>query len=147
MALRRRAWRKQANHPAESAADQVKLQLLSDQGSYEKLVDVPSQGLIKINIRQLQQDRVPDKDGNLLLGTSGTVHLSGSHGARSALAFDKLIHSANDSEYVGLPAQPCDYVQDFSPSIDSNNNTWITEFWTDGTQDTLAHLPLAMIPA
>lgn len=124
-------------------ADQVKMQLFSDQGSYEKLIDVPSQGLVKINIRQLQQDAVPDKNGNLLLGTSGTLHLSGSHGGRSALAFDKLVHSANDSEYVGLPAQPCDYVQDFSPSIDSNNNTWITEFWTDGTQDTFNAEPFS----
>jgi hypothetical protein len=124
-------------------ADQVNMQLFSAQGSYEKLVDVPSQGMVKINIKELQQNAVPDKDGNLLLGTSGTLHLSGSHGGRSALAFDKLIHSASDSEYVGLPAQPCDYVQDFSPIIDSNSNTWITEYWTDGTSDTFGAQPFS----
>src|SRR6185437_11976139 len=93
--------------------------------------------------KDLQRNHVPDKNGKFLTATSGTLHLSGSHGGRSALAFDKLVHSSSDSEYVGLLAQPCDYVTDFFPFLDSNNNSWITEFWTDGSEDTLPREPFS----
>ncbi len=123
--------------------DQVTLQLFSGPDSYEKLIEVSKGALVKINLKDLQKNHVPDKNGKFLTVTSGTLHLSGSHGGRSALAFDKLIHSSSDSEYVGLPAQPCDFVTDFFPFLDSNNNSWITEDWTDGSQDTLPEGPFS----
>lgn len=124
--------------------DQVSLKLFSEAGTFEKIIDIPSGGLVKVNLNELQQKGVRDKDGKLLTATSGTLHLSGSHGGRSALAFDKLIYSTDVSEYVGLPAQPCDYVQDFEGSLDGGGNPYtptITEFWTDGTDDTFAAFP------
>lgn len=120
--------------------DEVSVKLFSDAGTYEKIVDVAAGALVKINVKDLQQNAVPDKDGNLLTATSGMLHLSGSHGSKSTLAFDKLIHSADASEYVGLPAQPCDFVDSFTPFTTgsvSPLSAWITEFWTDGTDDTL----------
>lgn len=123
--------------------DQVTLQLFSGQDTYEKLINVPKGALVKINVKDLQKNRIPDKNGKLLAASSGTLHLSGSHGGRSALAFDKLVHSSSDSEYVGLLAEPCDYVTDFFPFLDANNNSWITEFWTDGSEDTLPREPFS----
>ena len=42
----------------------------------------------------------------------------GSHGNRSKLSFDKLIHSADESDYVGLPPNPCDYVMGIALYLD-----------------------------
>jgi len=119
-------------------ADQVTLKLFSDNDTYEKTFAVPSGSLIKINVKDLQQSRIPDKNGKLLLATSGTLSLSGKNGSHSALAFDKLIHSADEAEYVGLLANPCNYVTDISLFLDSTSDQYsfdgfVDAFWTDGS--------------
>ena len=45
-----------------------------------------------------------DEKGNLLLGTSGLALVSGKNGHYSKLSFEKLIHSIDESDYVGLPS-------------------------------------------
>jgi hypothetical protein len=90
--------------------DQVSLNLSSGQSAYNKIYSVPAGGLLKINLRDLQQKAVPDKDGKLLLGTSGVVSITSIHNTPNKLSIDKIIHSANESDYVGLPPTPCDYV-------------------------------------
>jgi hypothetical protein len=93
-----------------AASDQVTLKLFSDGGTYNQTFSVPQGGLLKINVKDLQQNAVPDKDGQLFSGTYGTFSISGSHGAQSKLTFGKIIHSSDESDYVGLPPNPCDYV-------------------------------------
>jgi hypothetical protein len=124
--------------------DKVTLSLFSDGGTYEKDFDVPHGGLVKVSLREIQKDGILDKNGKPLSASSGSLHLSGSFGSRSTLAYDKLIHSTDVSEYVGLPASPCDYVQDFSGSLEGGENPFtptITEYWTDGTIDSFASSP------
>lgn len=83
--------------------DQVSLKLFSEKGTYQKIFPVPAGGLLKINVKELQLDGVPDKDGHLLLGSNGLLSLSGMNGHLSRLSFDRLIHNVDESDYVGLP--------------------------------------------
>jgi hypothetical protein len=119
-------------------ADQMTLKLFSDNDTYEKTFTIPGGSLIKINVKDLQQSRIPDKNGKFLLATSGTLSLSGGNGAHSALAFDKLVHSADESEYVGLLANPCNYVTGIAMFFDSTSDQYsfagfVDAFWTDGS--------------
>src|SRR5262249_12971883 len=86
--------------------DRVALRLYSSQSTYKKTFNVPAGNLLKINVRDLQQNAIPDDDGHLLLDTSGVVSLIGSHNTRSKLSYDEVIHSANQSDYVGYPPNP-----------------------------------------
>jgi hypothetical protein len=90
--------------------DRLLLKLFSDDGTYIKTFTVPSGGLLKVNVRDLQRNAVPDDNGKFLTGTSGVMSMAGSHNTRSKLAYDKIIHSANEADYVGYPPNPCDYV-------------------------------------
>lgn len=83
--------------------DEVTLKLFSERDAYNKTFPVPAGGLLKINVKQLQKDHVPDKDGHILLAASGLLSLSGKNGHLSKLSFDKLIHNGENSDYVGLP--------------------------------------------
>lgn len=76
-------------------ADVVKLTLFSESGTYEKTFPIAAGNLLKINLRELQQNSVPDDSGRKLTASFGTLSISGAHGVNSALTFDKLIHSAN----------------------------------------------------
>jgi hypothetical protein len=120
-----------------NATDNVTLKLFSDRGSYEKTFPVASGGILKINVRELLQNHVPDNDGNLLVATSGTLTIFGGLGLHSKLSFDKLIHSADESEYVGLLAEPCNHVESISLFFDQidqfNLSAVIDAFWTDGS--------------
>ena len=98
--------------------DEVTLKLFSDWGTYSKILPIPAGGLLKINVKELEQDAVPDQVGNVVSGTYGMVSVVGSHGNRSKLSFDKLIHSADESDYVGLPPNPCDYVMGIALYLD-----------------------------
>ena len=40
--------------------------------------------------------------------------IAGSHNGASKLSFDKIIHSSDEADYVGLPPNPCDYVTGIS---------------------------------
>jgi hypothetical protein len=71
---------------------------------------LPQNGLLEINVKDLQQNAVPDEKGHLLSGTSGIFSISGSHGTQSKLTFGKLIYSTDQSDYVGLPPNSCDFV-------------------------------------
>jgi hypothetical protein len=102
--------------------DRVTLRLYSDSGTYKKTFDIPAEGLLKINVRDLQQNRIADDDGNLLLSTSGVLSLVGGHNTRSKLEFDKIIHSTNQSEYVGLPPNPCDFVTVIGLVVDGSSD-------------------------
>jgi len=116
-------------------SDEVRLRLFSDNGTYEKIFPVAAGGILKIDLRELQQNSARDKDGHLLTATSGTLSLSGAHGVASALTFDKLIHSADASEYVGLLAQPCNFVTSIEGTPSGSQNPFpliLSQFWTDG---------------
>jgi hypothetical protein len=119
-------------------ADKVSLKLFSDSQSYEKTFPIASGAVIKINVRELQQNRVPDDTGRFLLANSGALSLSGNNGTHSALAFDKLVHSTDESEYVGLLANPCNYVTGIALFFDSTPVQYVLiglvdAFWTDGS--------------
>lgn len=92
--------------------DQISLKLYSDSGAapYNKTFPIPAGGLLKINVKELQRGAMPDKDGHLLTATSGILSISGYRGTDSKLSYDKVIHSADEANYVGLPPNPCDYV-------------------------------------
>lgn len=102
--------------------DRMAVRLYSDQGIYKKTFAVPKGGLLKINLRDLQQRAIPDDDGKVLTGTSGMLSLIGSHGTRSKLSYDKIIHDSNDSNYVGFPPNPCDFVTGILLSSDMSGN-------------------------
>ena len=90
--------------------DRVTMNLYSERGQYSKTFDVSPGKLLKINVRDLQQNGVPDDKGNLLLDTSGVMSLVGSHNTGSKLSYEKIIHSTDQADYVGLPANACDFV-------------------------------------
>jgi hypothetical protein len=119
-------------------ADKISLKLFSDSQSYEKTFPIASGAVIKINVRELQQNRVPDDTGRFLLANSGALSLSGNNGTHSALAFDKLVHSTDESEYVGLLANPCNYVTGIALFFDNTPVPYVLvglvdAFWTDGS--------------
>lgn len=119
-----------------SQNDQLTVKLFSGADTYEKTFNVFAGGLVKINLKELQEKAIPDNNGHLLLGTSGTLSLSGAHGVNSALAFDKLIHSADESEYVGLLANPCNFVTQIGGALSGSQSPFtvlLDDFWTDGT--------------
>jgi hypothetical protein len=118
--------------------DIVTLQLFSDNGTYSKTFPVAAGALLKINLKQLQQQNVPDDNGHSLSDAYGSLSINGNNGLESKLSFDKLIHSAVDSDYVGLPGGPgsCVSVQDvFLFMVGSSNpyQIWEETDWTDGT--------------
>ncbi|HKR82716.1 MAG TPA: hypothetical protein VJS37_01005 [Terriglobales bacterium] len=117
-------------------ADDVTLKLFSENGTYEKVYSLAGGAMTKINFKELQQNQVRDKNGHLLTATSGTLSLSGGRGVHSKLSFEKLIHSADESEYVGLLANPCNYVTGISGFLEGDQSpyaAWIDAFWTDGS--------------
>lgn len=63
---------------------------------------------------------MPDDKGNLLLGTSGILSLTGGHNAKSKLAYEKLVHSADQSDFVGFPTSSCDYVTGIAMWLDQS---------------------------
>ena len=118
--------------------DDVSLKLFSGTDSYTKTFPIPAGGLIKINLKQLQESAIPDNDGHVITGTSGTFSLAGKNGAASRLVFDKLIHSADASEYVGLLANPCVFVTGIALVLYDTTDPYVFDafldaFWTDGT--------------
>jgi hypothetical protein len=89
-------------------------------------------------LRQLRQESIPDDEGRLLTALSGTLSLSGSNGVHSKLAFDKLIHSADTSEYVGLLANLCNYVLGINMIFNDTSDPYtfqavIDAQWSDGS--------------
>jgi len=127
----------------ENTADQddtLTLQLFSDAGKYVKTFPIRGGDLLKINLKQLQDNKVPDDEGNVLVSTSGVVALSGVRGVNSKLSFDKLIHSADNSDYVGLPGGPgsCVGMTSITLFLTGSQNPydlWYEEDWSDGTTD------------
>jgi hypothetical protein len=122
-------------------ADRVRVRLFSEHGQYIKTFDMPAGQLIKINLKDLQQNSVPDDNGALLVDTSGIMSLIADHGTQSKISYDKIIHSADQSDYVGLPANACDYVTSIAMWIDNSAATnpmpvMKTYYWTQsGEQD------------
>jgi hypothetical protein len=121
-----------------SQADTLTVKLFSNQSDYIKTIPVPAGHIIKINIRELQQNQVPDDSGNFLTATSGTLSLSGGLGIHSHLSYDKLIHSADQSEYVGLLANPCNYVTGIGLFFLGTDDPYSVDVeveadWTDGS--------------
>jgi hypothetical protein len=117
-------------------ADAVKLTLFSESGTYEKTFPIAAGNLLKINLRELQQNSILDDSGHKLTATSGALSIAGARGVSSALTFDKLIHSANTAEYVGLLAQPCNFVTSIGGFLDGGQNPFaimVNQFWTDGS--------------
>lgn len=103
--------------------DRVAVHLYSERGQYTKTFDVSAGKLIKINLRDLQQNRIADDQGNLLVDTTGVMSLIGGHNARSKLSYDKIVHSTDQSDYVGLPPNPCDYVTGIGMYVDTSSGT------------------------
>jgi hypothetical protein len=103
--------------------DKVAVHLYSERGQYSKTFDVPAGRLIKINLRDLQQNNIADDHGNLLVDTSGVMSLIGGHNARSKLSYDKIVHSTDQSDYVGLPPNPCDYVTSIGMYVDTSSGS------------------------
>jgi hypothetical protein len=118
--------------------DSVRLQLFSDSGTYSKTFPIAAGALLKINLKELQQGKVPDDNGHPITDTYGILAVAGKNGHLSKLSFDKLIHNATDSDYVGLPGGPgsCDDVIDVSLFLQGSQSpyqVWEQENWTDGT--------------
>ena len=82
----------------------------------------------------MQRDAIPDKDGHLLAATSGILSISGGHGSASKLAYDKVIHSADEANYVGLPPNPCDYVLGVSVDVFGSQNPYTLVLQLDWSQ-------------
>lgn len=126
----------QTEMTVENTSDQndvVVLKAFAQNGqSYVKSFPIAAGGLLDISLRQLQQDQVPDDSGRLLTDTSGIIQLVGSLNAQSKLSFDKIIHSDDEADYVGLPAQPCDYVESIDMFLNGpgfGNDIPIMEEW------------------
>lgn len=118
--------------------DAVTVQLFSDSGTYSKTFPIAAGNLLKINLKQLQQESVPDDNGNALTETYGAVSVAGKNGHLSKLSVDKLIHNDIDSDYVGLPSGPgsCVGMTDawvFLSGSQSPYSVWEEEDWSDGT--------------
>jgi hypothetical protein len=118
--------------------DDVTVQLFSDSGTYTKSFPIPAGNLLKINLKQLQEENMPDDNGHSLVDTYGVLSIAGKNGHLSKLSFDKLIHSAIDSDYVGLPGGPgsCVSVQSVFLFLAGNQSpfaVWEEWDWTDGT--------------
>ena len=118
--------------------DVVTVQLFSDNGTYSKTFPIPAGSLLKINLKQLQQENVPDDSGHALGDTYGVLSVAGKNGRNSKLSFDKLIHNDVDSDYVGLPGGPgsCVSVQSVFLFMVGNQDPyqiWEETDWTDGT--------------
>ena len=114
------------------------VQLFSDSGTFTKTLPVRAGNLLKINLKQWQQENVTDDSGNSVTDTYGVISLAGKNGHLSKLSFDKLIHSAVDSDYVGLPGGPgsCVGMTDawlFLSGGPSPYSVWEEEDWSDGT--------------
>lgn len=125
-------------HNTAAQDDEVSLKIFSGGDTYEKLLPVPAGAVMKVNLKQLQQDAVPDKNGHLLTATSGTLALTGSHGIHSKLSFDKLVHSSEATEYIGLLPNPCNYVTGIGLFLVSTDDPATYEVdveadWTDGS--------------
>lgn len=103
--------------------DQVTLKLFSEGRSYTKTFSAPADGLLKINIKQLQEDSVPDDAGHVLSGSSGVLQIIGGHNTDSRLAYEKIIHNAAEADYVGLPPTQCDYVEGVDLFVDQSSGT------------------------
>src|SRR6185437_9534553 len=118
--------------------DPVKVQLFTDGGTYSKTFPISAGSLLKINLKQLQQENVSDDNGNTLTETYGVVSVAGKNGHLSKLSVDKLIHNDIDSDYVGLPSGPgsCVGMTDawlFLSGSQSPYSVWEEEDWSDGT--------------
>lgn len=121
-----------------SQDDSLTLQLFSDQGTYSKTFPIPAGNLLKINLKELQQENTPDDHGQALTSTYGSLSITGSNGLNSKLSFDKLIHSADDSDYVGLPGGPgtCTGPQSLFLFLVGSNNpyqVWEETDYADGS--------------
>lgn len=101
-----------------SQDDKVTLKVFSEAGSYSKTFPISAGGLLKINVKQLQQAAVPDDNGHLLAGDNGVLAIAGGHNGLSKLSFDKIVHSGDEADYVGLPPNPCDFVTGISMFLD-----------------------------
>jgi hypothetical protein len=125
----------------ENTADQedaVVVQLFSESGTFTKTLPIRAGDPLKINLKQWQQENVSDDNGNPVTDTYGVISLAGKNGHLSKLSFDKLIHSAVDSDYVGLPSGPgsCVGMTDVSLFLSGSQSpysVWEEEFWSDGT--------------
>jgi hypothetical protein len=121
--------------------DRVTVNLYSGRGQYSKAFDVFAGKLLKINVRDLQQNGVPDDKGNLLLDTSGVMSLVASRSTHSKLSFDKIIHNTDQADYVGLPANACDFVSSIAMWLDTSSGVlplpvMKTYYWTQsGPED------------
>jgi hypothetical protein len=118
--------------------DAVVVQLFSESGTFTKTLPIRAGDLLKINLKQWQQENVSDDNGNSVRDTYGVISLAGKNGHLSKLSFDKLIHSAVDSDYVGLPSGPgsCVGMTDawlFLSGSQSPYSVWEEEDWSDGT--------------
>ncbi len=109
----------------ENAADkddQVALRLYSDRGTYKKTFSIRTGERLKVNVKELLQNAVADDEGNLLLGTSGVISLVGSHNTESKLLYDEIVHSGNDSDYIGYSYPGgCDTVYGIFLSVDESS--------------------------
>jgi hypothetical protein len=118
----------------EGTDDRLSLRLYSEHGLYSKSFPVSAGSLLKINLRDLQQKAVRDDNGAILADTSGIMSLVASQGIRSKLSFGKIIHSADLSEYIGLPANQCDYVSSIAMWVDTSSTmpfpVMKTYYWT-----------------
>jgi hypothetical protein len=129
--------------------DRVAVHLYSERGQYSKTFDVPAGALIKINLKELQQNQVADDQGNFLVDTFGVMSLIGSRNTLSKLSFDKIVHSTDQSDYVGLPPSPCDFVSQIAMWIDTSSGSnpfpvMKTYYWTiSGAYDAPQHSSVA----
>jgi hypothetical protein len=124
------------------ADDSVTIHLYSEHGQYTKSFPIASGKLLKINLKDLQQKDISDDSGHLLVDTSGVLSLIASHSTRSKLSYDKIVHSADESDYVGLPLSACDFVSSIGMWIDTSGTmpfaVMKTYYWTQsGPEDSV----------
>ncbi len=120
-----------------SDSDEMTLRLFSGDLAYEKTYPIAAGQIIKISFRDLLQGRIPDDTGRVLQAPSGTLSMAGK-GVKSRLSYDKLIYSADESEYVGLGGSACSYVTQIGLFLNgtADPNVWdamLDTFWSDNS--------------
>jgi hypothetical protein len=116
--------------------DLVTLSLTHDGGTFDKSFPVAAGGLLRISIKDLQLGSVLGDGGSHLTGDYGTLNVFGSHGRNSAIAIDRIIYSASEADYLGFPANPCNYITNAFGIMVGNGNPFTTEIeddWSDGS--------------
>ena len=103
-------------------------------------MNIPAGTIAKLDVKSLAHMSQLDSNGNRFAGSYGVVATNGEHGGRSKLLISYLVYSADQSDYVGYPASPCNFEDDLTfflglSALGSNIfDSMELATWNDGTQ-------------